>query len=119
MTTESTTITTPSTLLEELVGRTGLSRLQITVAVELALILSLVAAAYLDGIPARPFHADFWRTALLAPVATAYTLLIQSTYRQLREGAIKASRPVVSLDDDDFYHFLGEAPLFNPFLPLP
>jgi len=119
MTTESTTITTPSTLLEELAEQTGLSWLQVTVAVELVMILSLVAAAYLDGIPARPFHADFWRTALLAPVATAYTLLIQPTYRRLREGAIRAFRPLVSLNDDDCYHFLGEAPLFNPFLPLP
>lgn len=113
MTTESTTITTPSTLLEELVERTGLSWLQVTAAVELVMLLELVGVAYLGGILARPFNADYWRVGLLMPVIVAYLLLAQPTLRRLREGAIKAFRPLVPLDDADFYQSLSEAPLFN------
>ena len=61
METESTAITAPSTLLEELVERTRLSPLQLTVVVELVLITILVGTAYLDGVLAHPF--DNARTA--------------------------------------------------------
>jgi hypothetical protein len=40
----------PSTLLKDLVDRTRLSCLQLTLVVELVLILFLVGAAYVDGV---------------------------------------------------------------------
>jgi hypothetical protein len=43
-------------LLEELVERTRLSPLQLTVVVELALITILAGTAYLDGVLAHPFE---------------------------------------------------------------
>ena len=110
MTAESTTLTTPSTLLEELVERSRLSWLQVTIVVELILITLLVGAAYLDGVLTGPFDADFWRISLIGPVVIAYALLTGPLSRRLRDGAIKAFRPLVPLDDDDF-HIRGSLPL--------
>lgn len=112
-TTESTTITAPSTLLEELVERTRLSWVRVTVAVGLGLTLFAVGAAYLDGLLAGPFDADLWRSGMSAPVLIAYLLLIQPTLRRLRDGAIAAFRPLVPLDSDDFRGLLAEASIFN------
>ena len=53
MTTEHTPITPRFTLLEELVARTRLSWLQMTVAVGLVLFLLLGGAAYLNGVLGR------------------------------------------------------------------
>jgi hypothetical protein len=113
METESTTITAPSTLLEELVERTQLSPLQLTVVVELVLITFLVGTAYLDGVLAHPFNADFWRAGLIWPAIIAYALLTLPLSRRSRDGAIKAFRPLVPLDDDDFHLLLTEASMFN------
>ena len=113
METESTAITAPSTLLEELVERTRLSPLQLTVVVELVLITILVGTAYLDGVLAHPFNADFRRAGLIWPVIIAYALLTLPLSRGWRDGAIKAFRPLVPLDDDDFHLLLTEASIFN------
>jgi hypothetical protein len=113
MPTESTTITTPSTLLEELVERSGVSWRQATVVVGLALILLAVGAAYLDGLLSGPFNADLWRSGMSAPVLIAYVLLIQPPLRRLRDGAIEAFRPLVPVDDDDFRRSLAKASLFS------
>jgi hypothetical protein len=112
-TTGSTTITTPSTLLEELGERSGLSWLRIAIAVGLVLAMLAVVAAYLDGLLAGPIDADFWRSGMSAPVLIAYLLLIQPILRRLRDGAIEAFRPLVPLSDDDFRRLLGEASMFN------
>jgi len=113
MATESTLTTYPSTLLEELMERTQLSWLQVTVAVGLVFILFLVGAAYLDGVLAGPFNTELWRNALEHPAIIAYTLLILPMLRRLRDGAIDGCCPLVPLDDDDFRRFLAEASLFN------
>jgi hypothetical protein len=113
MTTQSTTITTPSTLIEELAERTGLSWPKLTVVVVLVMLLSLVGAAYLDGVLARPFNADFWRIALGSPAIIAYALLLQPSYKRWRDGAIKAFRPLVPVNDDQFQRSLAGASLFN------
>jgi hypothetical protein len=112
MTTEST-ITAPSTLLEELVERTRLSWFQVATAVGLVLILLLVGTAYLDGVLAGPFDVDFWRGGLLSPAIIAYTLLVQPVLRRLRDSAIESVRPLVPIDDDDFRRLVGEASIFN------
>ena len=113
MATESISITMPSTLLEELVERSRLSWLQLTIIVELILILCLVGAAYLDGVLAGPFNADFWRVGLIWPATIAYGLLTAPLSRRLRDGAIEAFRPLVPLDDEDFDRLLTEASIFN------
>jgi len=113
MATKSTSITTPSTLLEELVERSRLSPLQLTVAVEVVLIMFLVGAAHLDGVLTGPFDADFWRIGLLGPVVIAYALLTDPLSKRLRDGAIEAFRPLVPLDDNGFHRLLTEASLFN------
>jgi hypothetical protein len=112
-TTESTTIATPFTLLEELGERSGLSWRQAAVVVGLVLALFAVVAAYLDGLLTGAFDADLWRGGMSAPVIIAYLLLIQPTLRRLRDGAIEAFRPLVPLGEDDFRGLLGEASMFN------
>ncbi len=113
MATESTTITTPCTLLEELVQRSRLSWLQVTVAVALMLILLLVGTAYLEGLLAHQLDADFWRASMMDLVITPYTLLVQPILRRLRNNAIRDFRPLARISDDDFEQLLAEAPLFN------
>jgi hypothetical protein len=113
MTTESTSIATPSTLLEELIERTRLSPFQLTVAVGLVLVLSLVGVASLAGVPPDPSNANFWRGNLVWPAVIAYSLLITPVSRWLRNGAIQAFRPLVPLADDDFQCMLAEASIFS------
>lgn len=113
MTAESATFTTPSTLIEELAERTGLSWPKVTLAVVLVMILALVGAAYLDGVLARPLNADFWRVALGSPAIIAYALLLQPRYKRWRDNAIKAFRPLAPVNDDQFQRTLAGASLFN------
>jgi hypothetical protein len=113
MTTKSTAITNPCTLLEELVERSGLSWLQVALAVALLLIVLLVGTAYLEGLLARPLDAVAWRAGMLGVVITPYLLLVQPIMRRLRDNAIRSFRPLVRISDDDFQQLLTEAPLFN------
>ncbi len=107
------TIATPSTLLEELVERTRLSWLQITLVVGLAMILFLVGVAYLSGILAAPFDAVFWQNGMLYPAIVSYILLMQPFLRRLRDTAIRSFRPLTPVDDDSFQRLLAEASIFN------
>jgi hypothetical protein len=113
MTTKSTAITNPCTLLEELVERSRLSWLQVALAVALLLIVLLLGTAYLEGLLARPLDADFWRANMMFVVITPYTLLVQPILRRLRDSAIKGFRPLVRISDADFQQLLAEAPIFN------
>jgi hypothetical protein len=113
MTTGSLAISTPSTLLEELVERTRLSWLWLTLVVALALILLLIGVAYLSGVLRNPFNIDFWRGNLVWPVVIAFSLLTAPSSRRLRNGAIEAFRPLVPLDDEDFQRLLTEASVYN------
>ncbi|UCC65119.1 MAG: hypothetical protein JSV36_08845, partial [Anaerolineae bacterium] len=76
MTAKSTTVNTPSTLLEAFVEQSRLSWRQVAAAVGLVLILFLVGMAYLAGVLADPFDADFWRAGLLSPAIAVYILWI-------------------------------------------
>jgi hypothetical protein len=112
-TTESTAMTTPSTLLEELGERTRLSWPKIALGMGLLLASLAVGAAYLDGLLAGPFDANLWRSGMSGPAITAYLLLIQPIIRQLRDGAIEAFRPLVPLDNGDFHSLMARASMFN------
>jgi hypothetical protein len=113
MTTESTAVTTPSTLIEELPERTGLSWLKLTLVLALVMILALIGAAYLDGVLAHLLGPDFWRVALGGPAIIAFALLLQPRYKRWRDAAIKAFRPLVPVNDDGFQRSLAGASLFN------
>jgi hypothetical protein len=113
MTTKSTTVNTPSTLLEAFVEQSRLSWRQVAVAVGLVLILFLVGMAYLAGVLVDPFDADFWRAGLLYPALIVYILWILPILRRLRDGAIAGFRPLALMNDDDFEQLLAEAPMFN------
>ena len=115
MTTKSTTITTPATLIEELVERTRLSWLQATAAVGLVLLLLLVGAAYLNGVLARPYGYSWWDTVRRVvwhevdkPVIIVYFLSFQLILRRLRDGAIEALRPLAAMDGDAYDRLVAE-----------
>lgn len=112
MTTEKPPITTLSTLLDELVKRTWLSWLQVTVAVGLVLILLLVGAAYLNGVLARPFASYPWWEAVWyegdGPAMIVYVLLAHYLVQRSRAVAIEAFRPLVAMDDDGFDRVVAE-----------
>lgn len=109
----TTSITTPSTLIEELIERSRLSWVQITVAVGLVLILFLAGAMYLDGLLTWPLDIPVWRTFMLYPAIIVYLVSIQAVLRRSRDSAIKAFRPLVPKSDDSYRQLVAEAPLFN------
>jgi hypothetical protein len=113
MTKKSTTVTAPSLLVEEWVERTPLSWRQLAGAVSLVLVSFLLIAAYLDGVPAEAFNLGFWRSAAMFPGVVTYILLTQPAGRQFRDDAIKALRPLVPLDDDEFCRLVAQEPIFN------
>ena len=113
METESTSFTTPVTLLEEIMERSRLSPLHLTGAVVVGLILFLIGLAYVDGVLADPINVDFWRIGLIWPAIIAYSLLTAPLSRRLRDEAITAFRPLVPLEDDDFQCLLDEASIFD------
>jgi len=111
---EPTSITTSSTLVEELVERSPFSWLQLTVAVGLGLILFLVGTTYLDGLlTTRPLDTVLWRNLMQAPALIVYLLAIQPILRRLRDSAIEAFRPLVPINDDDYHQVVADAPIFN------
>lgn len=113
MTTESTPMAAPSTLLERLVEQSRLSPLQLTMAVELVLVSFLVGTANLAGVMKGPFNSNFWRGSLVWPAVIAYAVLTTPISRWLRNGAIEAFRPLVPLDDDEFQRMLAKASIFR------
>lgn len=116
--TESATVNMPSTLVEELVERTRMSWLQVTVVVGLVLILFLVVAAFLAGVLDAPFDAGFWRAGLLFPAIVVYILLTLPILQRLRNRAIASFRPLALIEDEDFEQVLAQAPIFHRRLEL-
>lgn len=113
MTVKPATFNMPTTLIEELVERTRFSWLQVAAAVGLALILFLVGTAFLAGVLAAPFNADFWRAGLLYPVIIIYILLMLPVLKRWRDAAIQGFRPLARMDDDEFECLIAGAPIFN------
>jgi hypothetical protein len=110
---EPTGSATHSTLVEELAKRARLSWYYVSGATAIGLVLFAVGAAYLDGVLPAQSSYELWRAGLTAPVLIAYVLMLQPTLKRLRESAIEAFRPLVSLDDGSFHRTLAEASLFN------
>ena len=115
MSTESTTVTAPSTLLEELVERTRLSWPQVAIAVGLVLIMLLGVAVHVDGVRARPFHpysgSHWWhevREKVDTPAQIVYVLLAYYFVQRSYDSAIAAFRALLGMDDDDFDQLVAE-----------
>jgi hypothetical protein len=113
MTSRTTLVNMPCTLIENAVERSRRSWLQVAVAVGLVLILLLVGAAVLAGVLTAPFEASFWRAGLLYPAIIVYILLTLPVLQRLRNGAIQSFRPLARMDDGEFARLLTEAPMFN------
>ncbi len=108
-----TTVATPSTLLEELVERTGMSSLQLAVVVGVVLILLAAGAIYLDGVLVESVDSTLRRNVMLYPAILVYNLLVLPIQRRLRNVAIRSFRPLVATGDDDFRRVLAGASLFD------
>ncbi len=103
----------PALVFEKWMDRSRLSHRQLAGATTLMLLLLLAVAAYLDGALDAAFNLEFWRSASMYPGIIAYILWIQPPARRLRDAAILALRPLVRLDDEDFYLLVAREPLFD------
>ena len=86
-------------LLEELVRRTRLPWYGATALISLVLLLSLVLAAYLDGVFSRPLDWGVWRGGLQPPVIITYILVIYPLMQRLWDRAVQALVPLLDLDE--------------------
>jgi len=86
-------------LLEELLQRTRLPWYGATALISVVLLLSVVLAAYLDGVFSRPFDWDVWRSGLQPPVIINYILVIYPLMQRLWDRAVRALAPLLDLND--------------------
>jgi len=86
-------------LLEELLQRTRLPWYGATALISVVLLLSVVLAAYLDGVFSRPFDWDVWRSGLQPPVIITYILVIYPLMQRLWDRAVRALAPLLDLND--------------------
>ena len=66
---------------------------------QFVLLLSLILAAYLDGVFSRPFDWNVWRGGLQPPVIITYILVIYPLMQRLWDRAVRALAPLLDLDD--------------------
>lgn len=86
-------------LLEELIQRTRLPWYGATALISVVLLLSVVLAAYLDGVFSRPFDWGVWRGGLQPPVIITYILVIYPLMQRLWDRAVRALAPLLDFDD--------------------
>lgn len=103
----------PSTSLEVLVERVGLSWAQLAAVLGIVQLILLLGIAFMTGVLPGPYDPTFWVPGLMPPVIVVYVLLTQSRLRRLRNEAISTIRPLVKLDDEHFRLAVSNAPLFN------
>ena len=86
----------------------------IIAAVAVLLLLAPVAAAYLDGALGEAFREGYWRVTLLPGAVIAYILAVAQVMARMEASVIRAFRPVVQLDDDDFEGLVRKASRVSP-----
>ncbi len=86
-------------LLQELLRQTRLPWYGATALIAAVLLLSLVLAAYLDGVFSRPFEWSVWRGGLQPPVIITYVLVIYPLMQRLWDRAVRALAPLLDLDE--------------------
>ena len=86
-------------LLEDLLRWTRLPWYGATALISAVLSLSVLLAAYLDGVFSRPFGWDVWRGALQPPAIITYILVIYPFMQQLWDRAVRALTPLLDLDN--------------------
>jgi len=95
-------------LVEALMRRTRLPRTWAITVVAAVLFLLLVLVAYLDGVLADLSGWIFWRDYLSGMVLMTYILVVYPFMGRLRERAVQAFRPLLSLEDDAFNRLAAE-----------
>lgn len=95
-------------LLISLMNLTRLSWYWTTVLIAIVLFLLLMLVGYLDGAFNQQFEWEFWRGGLLAPSVIVYVLLISPVVARLSKRAIKAFRPLVTVEQSQFNHLIAE-----------
>lgn len=86
----------------------------IIAGVAVLLLLAPVVAAYLDGALGEAVSEGYWRVTLLPGAVITYILALAPIMTRMEAGVIKAFRPIVQLDDDDFERLVHRASRLSP-----
>ena len=95
-------------LVSELIRRSRLRWYWATAAVTGVLLLLLLLAAWLDGALSEVLEWSFWHSNLNGILLIAYILAAHHFTWRLRDRAIQAFKPLLSLDEDDFNRLAAE-----------
>jgi hypothetical protein len=95
-------------LVSELIKRSRLPWYWAAVVVTGVLFLLLILAAFLDGVLSDVLGWEFWHSRLIVILLVTYILAVYEPMRRLRDRAVEAFRPLLSLDDKDFNRLAAE-----------
>lgn len=102
----------PMSLFERLISRPRPA--WVTLGVSLLLVLAPLGAVYLDGMLAAAFSQGFWRMLFATPVVVIYILIVSPILSRMDDAALRAFRPLVPLNDDQFHRLVNEASRVHP-----
>jgi hypothetical protein len=106
-----------ATLVDEMVARTRLSWLQVSIGVGLVLILLLSGALYLDAVGVGPVQGTSWWRSWLdevdQPAIVVYILLNYYLLKRSHRRALQALRTLMVVDDEGFDHLLAETSILH------
>ena len=89
-------------LIEAAVKRSRLSRLWFITIIFAVLLLFLILAAILDGVPTHLTRWNFWRLNVNGILTISYILTIYPFMMRSRERAVWTFKPLLSLNEDSF-----------------
>jgi hypothetical protein len=86
-------------LLEGLLRQMRLPWYGATALISAVLLLSVVLAAYLDGVFSRPFDWSVWRGSLQPPLIITYILVVYPLMQRLWDRTVRALVPLLDLEE--------------------
>jgi hypothetical protein len=84
----------------------------------LLLVLAPAFMAWLDGVLGEFLRQDMGRLLLLPPAIILYILIIAPIMLRAEKGVLRAFRPLVQIDDDEFALVVAEASRLNPIVEM-
>ncbi|MFC1945821.1 hypothetical protein ACFLW1_01325 [Chloroflexota bacterium] len=95
-------------LVQMLMNKSRLPWRWTTAMVAAVLLLLLILVLFLDGETAKLSNWGFWQDNMEGPVLIIYILVVPIFMWRLRDRAIQAFKPLLSLNEDDFNQLAAE-----------